>query len=810
MTIPRTWRAAAGMVAVLACADRAGAASPAAALDSLDLAAGIHRTGLYAGSSAALAEAGRLRAHALGILDSLTVPPVSLDGVDWPTRSRWLDRALLERRADWSRALVLAHAPGGDLRLPDPGSPTRGPCALRLGLNALAARDAGSAGKAGDARPAGDAGEPAGLDDLAQRAFLVAAEQPFLLRDEAFYRLHERAVGESDTAAALRWADSLAVHTPRSARTPGIRVTRVEALLRAGDPAGALEEARLALPDGDSPRLRTRVIEANLEMGFDRTAAQDLVGLIGAFGSSPEAWSAYERRLELAAADRELALGFGERLSLLAAMLGGPHRDAAADSILAIAEAAPPMAGDALMKLGRRFYAARSYTSAEPLLRSVVDRELAGTDEARLLLARIHRNTGRVETMTAHYRALIAGGGPRADDAVWELARELESQVRWSEAESVYTELLGDFPRHGRRRDARFRRGFVRYRAGDLDGAAADFRELLRSDTGSEEEQAAYWLGRTLRDLGRAEEAVEIERAGLASPLPHGSYGVLLRDEAGVPAPASDPPPAPPVAPGEDLVDHGARAGWPEPVETAYRRGIAFAAMGEFDLARNAWAHAARFGGETEGLLPALAFAAATFGVYPEGVTWGRRVAQSLPAGDSRRLGYERLGYPAAFYDSVVDHSDRNRIDPWMMWSIMRQESLYDPRAVSRAGAFGLLQIMPATLDRMVQAGHHPRVPPRALFRPEVNIELGTRFFVERLEEFGGRLLPALASYNAGERKSWEWLDRAGGDSGAVFLECVGYPETYSYLRRVVWIAWMYRAYYPPGASSDGGEAGAR
>ena len=121
---------------------------------------------------------------------------------------------------------------------------------------------------------------------------------------------------------------------------------------------------------------------------------------------------------------------------------------------------------------------------------------------------------------------------------------------------------------------------------------------------------------------------------------------------------------------------------------------------------------------------------------------------------------------------------------------------MYDPVAVSRVGALGLMQIMPATLNRITTEAGLPPMGPEALFRPQVNITLGIRFYAERLKEFSGQLLPTLASYNAGENKSWEWLERAGGDHQEVFMECIGYPETYDYVRRILWLKWLYRDYY--------------
>ncbi|NNF06219.1 MAG: lytic transglycosylase domain-containing protein, partial [Candidatus Eisenbacteria bacterium] len=244
-------------------------------------------------------------------------------------------------------------------------------------------------------------------------------------------------------------------------------------------------------------------------------------------------------------------------------------------------------------------------------------------------------------------------------------------------------------------------------------------------------------------------------------------------------------------------------AGWPTVLERHFRRGLAYARLGEFQQARREWKHCEKLKQGPSRFYRVLALASATYGIYPEGVSWARAAAQNLSSGDPRRVGYDRLSYPAAFYDAVSHWSKDRGLLTDEVWAMMRQESLYDPHAVSRAGARGLLQIMPSTLERMINQGDYPPATADVLFRPLVNIELSTRFFKDRLTEFDDMLLPALASYNAGEGKSHQWLERSQGDPNEMFLECVGYPETYGYIRRIVWMAWLYRSYYPKLAEQD-------
>jgi soluble lytic murein transglycosylase len=370
----------------------------------------------------------------------------------------------------------------------------------------------------------------------------------------------------------------------------------------------------------------------------------------------------------------------------------------------------------------------------------------------------------------------------------------------------VHGILIDRYPGTAHHRDALFRRGFVETRLGMLDAAAEHFRAALaESKEAADREQAAFWLARTLDALGRHAEAREAARAGAIQREPADYYGVRLRERYDLPSEGPPPPEKIPLNPEVSWESVAAGGDWPEPVREAFLRGVDLARLGVLDAARREWQRAADIARDMPFVFETLAFAAADHHVYPEGVRWANRAQALLPYGFPTRAGYDRLGYPAAYYGAVSRAASAAGVESDLVWAIMRQESLYDPVAVSRAGARGLLQIMPATLARIDREEERTERRPLAdLFRPEVNIPLGVRFFADRRREFDGDLLPALASYNAGEGKARQWMERAGGDADEVFVECIGYPETYDYVRRIVWLAWVYRAYYGGSESSLG------
>ena len=131
-----------------------------------------------------------------------------------------------------------------------------------------------------------------------------------------------------------------------------------------------------------------------------------------------------------------------------------------------------------------------------------------------------------------------------------------------------------------------------------------------------------------------------------------------------------------------------------------------------------------------------------------------------------------------------------------MVAAVVRQESEFDPRAVSAANAYGLTQILPSTgrdLSRRLRVrGFNQKM----LLRPEFNLRLGTQYLKSLLAEFDGRWEPALAAYNAGKSRVVEWQQRTGYREPAEFVEAIPFSETRNYVQVVLRNADLYRRLY--------------
>ena len=154
----------------------------------------------------------------------------------------------------------------------------------------------------------------------------------------------------------------------------------------------------------------------------------------------------------------------------------------------------------------------------------------------------------------------------------------------------------------------------------------------------------------------------------------------------------------------------------------------------------------------------------------------------NMSAGLSIDARLWRLIYPAGYNDLINRYADENKVDPLMLYALIREESWFNKDAVSPAGAVGLMQLMPKTAAMLAIDSYKGR---DSLFDPELNIGLGTRFFADRLKQFDGNIFMAIASYNAGPDAVSQWLKEREGFELDEFIEDIPYRETRNYVKKV-------------------------
>ncbi|HEU4620052.1 MAG TPA: transglycosylase SLT domain-containing protein [Gammaproteobacteria bacterium] len=152
------------------------------------------------------------------------------------------------------------------------------------------------------------------------------------------------------------------------------------------------------------------------------------------------------------------------------------------------------------------------------------------------------------------------------------------------------------------------------------------------------------------------------------------------------------------------------------------------------------------------------------------------------------------LLYPRPYGAAVGAAADLTKLEPPLIYALIRQESLYRRDASSRAGAVGLVQLMPDTARRVAAEWGLPRPQRADLLLPEVNVKLGAAKLRSLVEDFGGQLPAGLAAYNAGANAVRRWLPDRVMDAD-VWIENIPYNETRDFVQRVLWhslvFAWL-------------------
>lgn len=314
--------------------------------------------------------------------------------------------------------------------------------------------------------------------------------------------------------------------------------------------------------------------------------------------------------------------------------------------------------------------------------------------------------------------------------------------------------------------------GLAHWRLGDPSGAYSHFDTLARSDRASKWLSAAghFWAARAALQINRAGLAQDhlLDAAGYTETF----YGLIAARQLGL-DPVIDWTPPPLTAKAMDkLLEH-----------RAIMRAIALTEIRRDDIAdeelRLLWG---REGTDVQDAL--LAFAAAV-NLPAIQIRLGR-------VGGTGHIAPTAVRYPLPEWAPV----DGFRIDRALIFAMVRQESDFRTRGLSRAGARGLMQVMPATASYIARDRSLFRRNRNRLYEPEFNMALGQQYIEHLLAEdyVEGNLFMLLAAYNGGPGSLINWKTEVPYEQDPLlFIESIGFYETRIYIERVMANLWLYR-----------------
>jgi soluble lytic murein transglycosylase len=346
-------------------------------------------------------------------------------------------------------------------------------------------------------------------------------------------------------------------------------------------------------------------------------------------------------------------------------------------------------------------------------------------------------------------------------------------------ARQLLLDLARNFPRTRFAPPARFDAAMIAYVAGDRATAAREMRALAAAAPDMAL-AATYWAGRASAATGDQAAATAAWRDVIARDSAS-YYAALAAHRLGTVNIHSSPDSAPyPRVPAVDsalerIAELRALGMQPE---------VGYENRALFDAAATSTADQARL------LATAAAFSATD--QASRAITLGYRARDAIGATPA----VYRLIYPVAARDTIIDAAKGVGLDPAFVAGLIRQESNFNPQAVSVAGARGLMQLMPSVAQSIAASlGIRPWSSAR-LFDPGINITLGVHHLAP-LVQHEPDLPRALAAYNAGQSRVVRWNRRRGADDPEVFTERIPFPETRDYVKNVLRNREWYRALYP-------------
>ncbi len=454
--------------------------------------------------------------------------------------------------------------------------------------------------------------------------------------------------------------------------------------------------------------------------------------------------------------------------------------------------------------------------SLESLRAGAPRREIAR--EALIHLGRAERRRGRPDASRRHYERFLVEfpDDPFVEEVLWDLGwRDLKAR-KVGRALDRFHELGRRFPWGKRRPEALLREALAHDALDDPAEAVRDLERLmLLGPDASLGAQAVYFRARFLRALGDKRRASALEDS-LVANYPDTFYATYLVVEKGGPeaawwkAPAGAGDLAFRVAQGYSHEGEaaaarawiGAQTAGPDSLAPSrrLRRAELLASAGLIEFVEAELV-------ELEAEQPPapwrdfhLARLYRRYGLHHRALTAGSRFANARRA--PRPVEVTRFLFPAAYLDLAVSAASGTDLDPRLLLAVAREESWFEEDVVSRAGAIGLVQILPSTGLALSESLGDPPATPHLLTKPQTSLRLGASYLASLLREFDGSLILAAAAYNGGESNARDWSAFHRAEDPPQSIESISFTETRGYVKKVLRSLWIYRSLYPTASEA--------
>lgn len=395
----------------------------------------------------------------------------------------------------------------------------------------------------------------------------------------------------------------------------------------------------------------------------------------------------------------------------------------------------------------------------------------------------------------------------QAEQGLYDFASYLDKQGRAAEAASRFRQLVALYPKSEYAAEASYEIGWQAYQAKNFAEAAHTLERHLATYRYPETKfigEAGFWAAKSQERLGNKSRALALYDL-VSERYKYGYHGYVAGLRAGA-LRASDSRLKPEEAkPGSELerIERNMLhvEGVQETATESESRRVAKAddleVVGLSDLAIKELNEALESAPSSPRLNLRLAELYSRRGDNFQATLILRRGYPDIYSyrdSDLPREAWE-IFFPMVRWDTIKEEARRYGIDPYMAAGLIRQESVFNPNAISRVGARGLMQVMPATGQLVAKRQGVGQITASDLYNPALNIKLGMSYLAQMLGEFR-RIEYAAAAYNAGPGRARRWIAERGAMDIEDWIEAIPFSETRGYVQGVLRYTANYRRFY--------------
>jgi soluble lytic murein transglycosylase len=292
-----------------------------------------------------------------------------------------------------------------------------------------------------------------------------------------------------------------------------------------------------------------------------------------------------------------------------------------------------------------------------------------------------------------------------------------------------------------------------------------------------------YWYGRALQEIGQTEQS---EKVLLKLANERDYYGFLAADRLSIDYNLQNSPITFTEAEEQEVL-----AG-------SISKAHEFSMLGMTEETKKEWDYGiASFTPRQQAIAAVLA------------LQWGWYDKAILTAGKAGFYDDLRVRFPLVYLDHLKQKAQTQNVDLGWVYGVIRQESIFKREARSKAGAMGLMQLMPSTASYLARKMGLDINSRSEVFDVDTNTSLGTAYLREMLDTFDGNYMLATAAYNAGPGRAKRWAAERECLPADLWVELIPFTETRTYVKRVLFYTAVFESLLGHSSTSLKVELGA-